>query len=95
VPHPAETGFAFATLNDYDQRDIGAYTQATYRPAADLKLVLGGRYDDNKVRDTLGSLIRAPPSSGTRGRWFLRRSMPRHLKQLQIRRSSQLRLAAR
>jgi outer membrane receptor for ferrienterochelin and colicins len=54
VPHPAETGFAFAALNDYDQRDIGAYTQATYRPAADLKLVLGGRYDDNKVRDTLG-----------------------------------------
>jgi outer membrane receptor for ferrienterochelin and colicins len=52
--HPAETGFAFAALNDYDQRDIGTYAQGMYRPVGDLRLVLGGRYDHNKVRDTLG-----------------------------------------
>ena len=53
-PHPTETGFPFGQLNSYNQLDVGAYSQATYRAREDLKLVLGGRFDYNRVRDTLG-----------------------------------------
>lgn len=53
-PHPTENGFPFDELNDYNQRDIGFYAQATYRPRTDLSLNLGGRFDNNRVRETLG-----------------------------------------
>jgi outer membrane receptor for ferrienterochelin and colicins len=53
-PHPTETGTPPALLNDYDQRDIGTYAEMTYRLRNDLKMVAGGRLDNNKVRTTLG-----------------------------------------
>ncbi len=54
APNPSETGFPFAELNNYDQRNVGAYAQGTYSPRADLSLTLGGRVDNNRVRETLG-----------------------------------------
>jgi outer membrane receptor for ferrienterochelin and colicins len=40
--------------NHHNQRDIGFYSQASYRPAERLKLTLGGRLDNNQVRETEG-----------------------------------------
>ena len=34
---------------DADVRDLGFFAQASYRPREDLKLVLGGRWDNNKI----------------------------------------------
>jgi outer membrane receptor protein involved in Fe transport len=57
-PTPSETGTA--SLDDtppgnrFDVRDLGLYAQASYKPREDLKLVAGGRIDNNKVRATGG-----------------------------------------
>ncbi|MBT7859069.1 MAG: TonB-dependent receptor, partial [Gemmatimonadetes bacterium] len=40
--------------NHHNQRDIGFYSQASYRPTRRLKLILGGRLDNNQVRETEG-----------------------------------------
>ena len=56
-PNPAETGSEPTTFpggNRFSSRDVGLYAQASYRPRRDLKLVAGGRFDDNQVRETLG-----------------------------------------
>ena len=52
--NPSETGFAFDELNDFDQRNIGLYAQASYNPRSDLEMTLGGRIDNNRVRESLG-----------------------------------------
>ena len=54
---PGETGSipgAIAGDNQLASRDLGAYLQASIRPWQPLKLVLGGRLDNDKIRDTGG-----------------------------------------
>jgi outer membrane receptor for ferrienterochelin and colicins len=54
---PGETGSVPSPIagdNQLASRDIGAYLQASWRPWAPLKVVLGGRVDNNKIRDTGG-----------------------------------------
>jgi len=55
-PHPSETGpeMPFVGSNRFRVTDTGLYAQASYKPWDKLKLVAGGRLDDNKVRDTGG-----------------------------------------
>ena len=55
-PNPSETGdhSPQAGGNHFENRDIGVYGQASYKPHAEIKLVLGGRIDNNKTRDTRG-----------------------------------------
>ncbi len=57
-PTPSETGMASLDEeppgNRFDTRDLGLYAQASYKPREDLKLVAGGRVDDNEVRATGG-----------------------------------------
>ncbi len=56
--NPAETGEPLGTVgggNDFNQRDLGLFAQASFRLWGErLKLVAGGRLDHNEVRDTLG-----------------------------------------
>ncbi len=40
--------------NQFNVQDLGFYVQASYRLRPDLKLVAGGRVDDNKVRQSGG-----------------------------------------
>ncbi len=54
---PGETGSipgAIAGDNQLASRDLGAYLQASFRPWQPLKVVLGGRLDNDKIRDTGG-----------------------------------------
>ncbi len=54
---PGETGSipgAIAGDNQLASRDVGAYLQASYRPWQPLKIVLGGRLDNDLIRDTGG-----------------------------------------
>jgi len=54
---PGETGSipgAIAGDNQLASRDLGAYLQASYRPWQPLKVVLGGRLDNDQIRDTGG-----------------------------------------
>ncbi len=57
-PNPSETGFTFgpglAGDNHFKGTDLGAYAQASYRPSERVKIVVGGRVDNNEVRETLG-----------------------------------------
>ncbi len=56
-PNPEETGAPTSLPpggNRFDGRDIGLYLQASVRLRETLRLVAGGRLDDNQVRDTLG-----------------------------------------
>ncbi len=52
----SETGThsAVAGGNHFSHRDIGLYAQASYSPTSDLKLTLGGRVDDNRIRTNGG-----------------------------------------
>ena len=54
--HPAETGGAgsLAGGNHFEHRDIGFYAQASGNLREDVKLILGGRVDHNRIRDTGG-----------------------------------------
>ncbi|MEM7352597.1 MAG: TonB-dependent receptor [Acidobacteriota bacterium] len=56
--NPAETGNTSVPdgqgSNQLNGRDIGIYTQASFRLQDDLKLIIGGRIDNNEVRETLG-----------------------------------------
>lgn len=56
--NPAETGPIpddnIVGSNRFSVTDIGLYAQASYRPREDLKLVAGGRLDDNSIQDTGG-----------------------------------------
>ena len=57
VPPASETGSIASPIggdNQIASRDLGAYLQASFRPWQSLKLVLGGRLDNNKIRDTGG-----------------------------------------
>jgi outer membrane receptor for ferrienterochelin and colicins len=54
---PSETGSVPSPIagdNQLASRDIGAYLQASWRPWAPFKIVLGGRVDNNKIRVTGG-----------------------------------------
>ncbi len=54
---PSETGSipgAIAGDNQLASRDLGAYLQASFRPWQPLKVVLGGRLDNDKIRDSGG-----------------------------------------
>jgi outer membrane receptor for ferrienterochelin and colicins len=54
---PAETGSVPSPIagdNQLASRDLGVYLQASYRPWQPLKVVLGGRLDNNHIRDTGG-----------------------------------------
>ncbi len=55
-PFPAESGsgLAIGGGNTIASRDVGFYTQASYRPWQPLKLVAGIRFDNNEIRDTGG-----------------------------------------
>lgn len=56
-PTPSETGSPSAVIpggNQIESRDLGLYAQLSYRPLERLRLVVGGRVDDNQVRDTGG-----------------------------------------
>lgn len=55
-PNPSETGNHTPQVggNHFEHRDFGFYTQASYKPAPIVKLVLGGRVDNNRIRDTQG-----------------------------------------
>lgn len=55
-PDPSETGNHTAQVggNHFENRDIGFYAQGSYKPMSRLKFVLGGRIDNNRVRDTQG-----------------------------------------
>lgn len=59
VDMPSDSGFvggsstaqgAILGGNTYDIRDMGAYAQANYKPLSTLKITLGGRVDNNKIR---------------------------------------------
>jgi outer membrane receptor protein involved in Fe transport len=59
VDIPSDSGFVGGSStnqglilggNTYDIRDIGVYSQANYKPWSFLKITLGGRIDDNKIR---------------------------------------------
>jgi iron complex outermembrane receptor protein len=39
---------------ELDQRDVGVFTQLAYKPLDDLKIVAGGRVDNNDVKQTGG-----------------------------------------
>ena len=58
VPNPAENGPGdFEDIpgsNRFDVRDLSLYAQLSYRPWEKLKLVVGGRADDNRVAETGG-----------------------------------------
>ena len=55
---PSETGNTSVPegqgSNQLNGRDIGVYTQASLRLRDDFKIVIGGRIDNNEVRQTLG-----------------------------------------
>jgi outer membrane receptor protein involved in Fe transport len=54
---PAETGAVPSPIagdNQLASRDLAAYVQASYRPWTPLKVVVGGRLDNNHIRDTGG-----------------------------------------
>ncbi len=58
---PEETGFprdkagtGLPGGNHYNNRDIGFYAQAKYKPSKELNLLIGGRVDNNKIRATGG-----------------------------------------
>ncbi len=54
---PGETGSVSGPISGDNQlasRDVGAYLQASYRPWQPLKVVLGGRLDNDRIRDTGG-----------------------------------------
>lgn len=56
-PNPSETGTPPQSLrgsNDFQTRDVGLYAQASYRPRDHLKLVAGGRVDNDKARQSGG-----------------------------------------
>jgi outer membrane receptor protein involved in Fe transport len=40
--------------NRFDVRDLGLFVQASYVPGKDLKLIAGGRLDENRVRENGG-----------------------------------------
>ncbi|MHC1706915.1 MAG: TonB-dependent receptor plug domain-containing protein [Bacteroidales bacterium] len=59
VDLPSDSGFVGGSStaqggilggNTYDIRDIGVYAQANYKPVRHLKITLGGRVDNNKIR---------------------------------------------
>lgn len=54
---PSETGAVPSPIqgdNQLASRDLGAYLQASWKPWTGGKLVLGGRLDNNRIRDTGG-----------------------------------------
>ena len=56
-PNASETGAPGSDIpggNRFRSNDLGAFVQASYRPIPRLKLVAGGRFDDNRVRETQG-----------------------------------------
>lgn len=56
-PNAAQGGTPSSIIdgsNQLDQLDIGAYSQLSYRPHEEIRIVAGGRFDYNKVRTTLG-----------------------------------------
>jgi len=57
--HPTETGVPSAVQglngdNHHNQLDLGVYSQASYKATEQIKLTLGGRLDNNQVRETEG-----------------------------------------
>ncbi|MFL6289816.1 MAG: TonB-dependent receptor [Thermoanaerobaculia bacterium] len=57
-PDAGETGSpggsSIGGSNQLDQLDAGAFTQVSYRPRENVKIVAGGRLDYDRVRTTLG-----------------------------------------
>ncbi len=55
-PNPSETGFysSFPGDNHLETTDLGVFAQASYKPREDFKVVLGGRFDHNEIRENLG-----------------------------------------
>lgn len=57
APPPVDSGTSSIGLggDSFDQRDIGFYVQSTYRATDNIKIVLGGRYDETRIRSVLQS----------------------------------------
>ncbi len=56
-PNPSANGFPFLTLpggNNFTARDVGIYSQLSYRLRENLKIVAGGRIDDNSESNFAG-----------------------------------------
>ncbi len=54
---PDETGYLLDSIvggNNYRSYDLGLYSQVTYRPTIGLKLVVGLRLDNNRIRNQGG-----------------------------------------
>ena len=56
VKYPEDNATPLTTPggNYFYSRDIGAYLQASYKASDDLNIVLGGRLDNNKIRENGG-----------------------------------------
>lgn len=56
-PNPQETGMPASEIpggNQFSIRDLGLYAQVAHQVLEDLKLVVGGRADNNRIRNTAG-----------------------------------------
>ncbi len=59
TPDAADTGEvidpgSLSGSTHLDQTDIGVFSQLSYKPRRDLKVVAGGRIDSNEIRETAG-----------------------------------------
>ncbi len=56
-PNPSETGSPVGNFpgdNDLETTDLGLFAQLSYKPWERFKVVVGGRVDNNEVRESLG-----------------------------------------
>lgn len=59
APPPVDSGTSSIGVggDSFDQRDFGLYLQSTYKPIENLKFVLGGRYDETRIRSVKQSVF--------------------------------------
>lgn len=59
APPPVDSGTSSIGVggDSFDQRDLGFYLQSTYKPLENLKFVLGGRYDETRIRSVKQSVF--------------------------------------
>jgi outer membrane receptor for ferrienterochelin and colicins len=57
APPPVDSGTSSIGPggDSFDQQDIGLYVQSTYRATDNIKIVLGGRYDQTRIRSVAQS----------------------------------------
>jgi len=59
APPPVDSGTSSIGVggDNFDQTDLGFYLQSTYKPIENLKFVLGGRYDETRIRSVKQSVF--------------------------------------